>query len=173
MPNRQEKYGLSLPECLIVLALFAIVATIAPPTLSRMLDEQRVVAATNQVQGLMRLARSHAMTTGPVLLCDAQSDCSTFDTTSALILINAESGSLAAAPASGQKPLHHLQLPANTRIVWRRFRGNALIFQPSGILYFQNGHFLLCSGEARRRIVMNWSGRPRVAPGQRADTCED
>lgn len=173
MPNRREEHGLSLLECLIVLALFAIVATVATPTLSRLLDEQRVVAATNQVQGLMQLARSHAMTSGPVLLCDAQSDCSTFDATSALILVNAESGSLEAAPASGESPLRRLQLPPNTLIVWRRFRGNALVFQPSGILYFQNGHFLLCSGKARRRIVMNWSGRPRVEPGQRADACED
>jgi type IV fimbrial biogenesis protein FimT len=57
-------------------------------------------------------------------------------------------------------------LPAGSTVFWRSFRNRPyLVFQPTGLTDWQNGHFLFCpaSGNARdaRQVVLNPQGRLR------------
>ena len=161
--------GATLPELLIALLVSAILLATALPAMDNLLAQQRVASATNAVIALMRLARSESMTGGPVMLCDANHACRDFTTTQHLILVRADPDN-PHLPAPGP-PLEHLTLPHATTVSWSRFRGNALTFQRSGILHFQNGHFRVCSGSASRRIIMNWAGRTRVEQSAGQDIC--
>ena len=154
--------GFTLSELLACLVIAGILATAALPLMNRLVAEQRVVSATNSLLSLMRLARAEAMTGGPVLLCDNNYECSSFEPTQQLSLIRADSTPPHIKPRPDSSPLALLTLPGDVHVSWRRFRGDALVFHRSGILHFQNGHFLVCNRLAGRRIVMNWAGRPRV-----------
>lgn len=163
--------GFTAGELLVCLLVASIVVTVALPSMVRIVAEQRVVSATDNLLGLMRLARAEAMTGGPVLLCDLNHSCARFETTQHMMLARANSTPPHTEPEPGIDPLATLTLPSNVRVSWRRFRGDALLFHHSGTLHFQNGHFLVCNQHASRRIVMNWAGRPRVENRGRADPC--
>lgn len=158
-------------ELLACLVIAGVLASTALPLMTRFVAEQRVVSATNSLLSLMRLARAEAMTGGPVLLCDSNHACSSFESTQQLILTRADSTPPHIEPKPGSSPLATLTLPGDVHVAWRRFRGDALVFHRSGILHFQNGHFLVCNRHAGRRIIMNWAGRPRVEHNDHSTPC--
>ncbi|MCQ6263233.1 prepilin-type N-terminal cleavage/methylation domain-containing protein [Alcanivorax sp. MM125-6] len=152
-------YGFTLVECLTAL-LVAVILISAGHYMNRdLLPRQRVVAASNQVLGLIQRARAHAFTGGPALLCDGNSRCERFDITDRLILANDPDNDGRIRPADVVERVH---LPAGTTLEWRRFRGQALRYGRRGNLYYQNGHFLICNRGQARRIVMTVMGTARI-----------
>ncbi len=66
----QKHAGFSLLELMMALALAAIAGTLAIPNLTRVIEQNRVVAYSNGVLGAVNLARSTAVTRGvPVSVC--------------------------------------------------------------------------------------------------------
>ena len=151
--------GFTLPELAITLVIVSIIAAASSPTIRYNLDKARVVSATNNILGLIQLARSTSLSHRQVYLCDALNNCNAFNKTNTLQLSHpshAEDGTISF------DVLRELTLPTHTYVQWRRFRGDALIFHNDGRAHFQNGHFLICGQSSARKIVMNWAGRPRV-----------
>ncbi|PHS56663.1 MAG: hypothetical protein COB00_19890 [Alcanivorax sp.] len=154
-----KKTGFTLLECLtalIILSLLAMTANIITPAF---IQEYRVIAATNSVAGLIREARANAITDGNRLICDGERGCSSFKRTTLLI----EGRDINRNNALEKNEIrHYLHLPNDTWLEWKRFRGTHLSYRNRGATRFQNGHFLICSGDKGRKIIMNWIGRTRI-----------
>jgi len=71
--NRANR-GFTLVELMIVLALVAIIATVAVPQFGRLIDNNRVVSTTNSIVGLLSFARSEAIRRGARVTATAQND---------------------------------------------------------------------------------------------------
>ena len=148
--------GYTLTELIICLAIIGALAALSAPAANRFVQKQRVTSATHQVLSLMYLARSEALTRGPVMLCDGLRDCEAFSTTNRLTLHTVT------PDGSHQDPFTTLTLPDGVTLRWRRFRGVSLIFQRDGRTHYQNGHFFVCNAFAARKIIMSWSSHARV-----------
>tara|TARA_Y100001934_G_scaffold282977_1_gene399664 strand:+ start:6033 stop:6530 length:498 start_codon:yes stop_codon:yes gene_type:complete len=151
--------GFTLLECLTSLTILSILAMAAYKIGIPLIQEHRVLAATHSVAGLIREARANAITDGNRLICDGTHGCSSFKRTSLLIegRDSNHNNSL-----ERNEIRHYLQLPSDTWLEWRRFRGSYLSYRRGGVTRFQNGHFLICNGDKGRKIVMNWIGRTRI-----------
>ncbi|MCP4996559.1 MAG: prepilin-type N-terminal cleavage/methylation domain-containing protein [Gammaproteobacteria bacterium] len=154
-----EKTGFTVLECLAALSILTILAMIAHNIGAPMIREHRVIAATNSVAGLIREARANAITDGNRLICDGERGCSSFKRTRLLIEGRDKNQNSALEDHEIQ---HYLQLPNNTWLEWKRFRGKHLVYSNRGVTRFQNGHFLICNGSSGRKIIMNWIGRTRI-----------
>ncbi|MBL7252272.1 Tfp pilus assembly protein FimT/FimU [Alloalcanivorax sp. C16-2] len=153
--------GFTLVESLTALAVAVILLSAGHYVSRDLLPRQRVVAASNQVLGLIQRARARAFTHGPTLLCDGNSQCDRFDVTDHLVVAGDADGDGRIRPAD---VVEQLKLPAGTTLEWRRFRGQALRYGRLGNLYYQNGHFLICNQGQARRIVMTVMGTARIEP---------
>lgn len=151
--------GVTLPELIISLAIISLLAVVGSPSIQRNLDRARVISATNNILGLIHLARSTSLSNRQVYLCDGHYHCDAFRKTNTLQLLHPRANK---DGTSDLDVFQELTLPAKTHVQWKRFRGNALLFHTDGRTHFQNGHFLICGETAARKIVMNWAGRPRV-----------
>lgn len=154
-----KKTGFTLLECLTALSTLSVLAMIAHNIGLPMIQEYRVIAATNSVAGLIREARANAMTDGNRLICDGERGCSSFKRTT--ILIEGRDTNMNNALEKSEIH-HHVKLPSDTWLEWKRFRGTHLRYRNRGATRFQNGHFLICSGNKGRKIIMNWIGRTRI-----------
>jgi type IV fimbrial biogenesis protein FimT len=163
-------------ELLICLALSALLLRLAVPGFVDLLAGQRAVAASNAIIGVIALARSTAMRhQSVVVLCpDNENRCGRQRHWS--------TGALIFADANGNRQYDPEEtllgtLPAFDRgasVIWRSFRNRSyLVFNPSGLTDWQNGHFQYCpaNGDVRfaRQIILNAAGRTRVAPDRDGD----
>ena len=162
---RQER-GLTLVELLAATTLLLIILSSTHHAFSRFIPLMQVKSAAAEVHSVIRRARLDAMNKGNTWLCDGNHRCEKFTATQHLIM---------ATDRNGDGEIHtseiseHYHMPGDTVLVWKRFRGKALVFHNRGIAHFQNGSFYICNEVAARRIVMNWVGRPRVEPASPDD----
>ena len=56
--NRCGRRGFTLIEVLVGLAIFGVVLAVATPSLSEFMERRRVIAAANEVAGVINYARS-------------------------------------------------------------------------------------------------------------------
>lgn len=68
LTRRHLSYGRTLVETLVVLALLAIVLSQAVPSFHAILQRQQLQVAVNDMLAALRLARSHAMASGGIVL---------------------------------------------------------------------------------------------------------
>ena len=65
--NYFTRHGFTLVELLVVLAIFSIIASMAAPSFSTMIERNRLAAESNRLLGSFRLARSEAIKRGELV----------------------------------------------------------------------------------------------------------
>jgi type IV fimbrial biogenesis protein FimT len=151
--------GFSLVELLVVLVISAILASQAFPFAHHLITQSRIKGATSEVLRAIQMARTEAIGKGTIYLCDDSVECK-FDHRTRQLLVLLDRADT--RDFSRMELLASVDMPNNTYLSWRRFRGDALAFRANGLAYFQNGHFLVCHQNRGRKVVVNWVGRPRV-----------
>jgi len=155
----QQQQGFTLIELLVSLSVAGILVACASHAWNDLLPRYQVRSATMTLHSLIRQARAGAISDGNRMLCDGQTTQKVW-----MGFDQNNDGTLSASEI-----IEHYQLPGATRLVWKRFKGDALVFHNRGNSHFQNGSFYLCNHVAARRIVMNWIGRPRVETAKPED----
>ena len=162
--------GYSLAELLTVLAIAAVLATIAVPGFNRQLAEAGLRTSVQQTQGALHLARQMALGTGSsVTVCPTadQLRCG-FGTSQWMLFRNGATGRLDRRD-SGETLLRAWRLPA--RIMVSGSRGYAS-FQPE-IRAAATVTFDFCHTAAPgllRSVVVSQTGRVRVSRQTAAST---
>lgn len=163
--------GFTLVELLFILAILAIALSIAAPSLSELLHNQRASTATQELRNALDFARESAAHSGQPISIAATSG----DWTSGWEVF-ADPGNSGTRPPQQPPLAAHSSLSGinvHTDSTSRRYlhftpRGNAI--QPNGA--FHSGTLTLCgSGRTSYRIVFNKAGRIRTESGNTEDYC--
>jgi Tfp pilus assembly protein FimT len=129
---------------MIVIALVAIVASLAVPQFGRLIDNNRVVSTTNSIVGLLSFSRSEAIRRGARITATAQNDTMSATLTADNSLIRQ------IEPASGSIDV------TNGSVT---FRANGLTTSGANVT------FSVCTDSPTGRLVT-------VTPGGRVETTE-
>ena len=172
-----QQKGVTLIELVAGLAILAIVAGVALPGFSGLIERERVTTASNTLLTDIQYARSLAVTRGsPALLCpstDGESCTGGSDWTNGWIVFVDDNDNRQRDP--GEDLLR----------VGQNLSGNGISssigrprirFQPDGSASGSNATITLCDrdGENARAIIISNPGRARVShtgPGGRALEC--
>jgi type IV fimbrial biogenesis protein FimT len=169
-----RKSGFTLIEMLGVLAVTALLASMAAPSMTDAIDSVKLSAASNDLLSGLHLARSEAIKrNSPVVLCksaDGVSCASTGGWEQGWIVFHDANNNSLREP-SETIILRELPLSASLRLTGNQHVARYVSFAPSGATKlvgggFQAGTLTVCrqsqlGGEARL-IVLNAVGRPRV-----------
>ena len=172
-PPRQQR-GFTLVELMIVVAVATVLLGFGIPSMTALMNSNKLTAATNALMSSMRLARSEAFKrNGRVVVCKSRDGVAC--TTSG----GWEQGWLVFHDANGDGEHGHNEvviergnpLPSSLRLTGNSTVGKYVSFVASGSTRlmgggFQAGTLTVCNqslehGEARQ-IVLNAVGRPRV-----------
>ena len=145
--------GFTVPELLAVLAIAAVLFSVAAPSLATLAARSRLDTAVETMVGAVRFARHVAVSHGlPAVLCPGQGPgCGPRNSwdTGANVAVN------------GAVTLTLPPLPDGYRVAWNRSAAG-LTFRPDGTIT-QAGSLLVCAPDAdprhARRIVINNQGR--------------
>jgi type IV fimbrial biogenesis protein FimT len=152
--------GVTLIELLIVLTLLGILLGAASGSWQSLTDRSRLAAGSNQIIGLIQLARSEAIGKAPALICASDTNCASFGVASGLtaVLDINDNGRFDA----GDIEIASVRFDTDTRIRWRSFRNRPhLRLDVRGTVYHQNGHFMLCRGQQGQKVIVSWLGKLR------------
>ena len=161
--DRHRQRGLTLVECLVVVAIVALLAAISVPTLRDQLAAARARVAANQLYSMVQTARSRALLSGEeMMLCPSRqmntepSSC------------EGHFGEVIALMTSTEFPVrqHKVWLPMEGVTVRNR-AGTEVVSGP--LQWDQHGFgnrnvsLSVCSGGHNWSVVINRLGRPRLA----------
>ncbi|MFV3368612.1 GspH/FimT family protein [Pseudomonas sp. NY15435] len=163
--------GFTLVELLLTLALLAIALSLAAPSFSEMLRNQRTSTATQGLRNALDFARESAAHSGqPISIAAANADwASGWE-----VFVDTDNRGVRAPqqpPIVAHGPLGDISI--RTDSLSRRYihftpRGNAI--QPNGA--FLSGTLTLCgAGRTSFRVVFNKAGRIRTEAGNTEDFC--
>lgn len=156
--------GWTLLELLVVLLVLVITSTAVWPAWQQLERRLALKSGLEETLSLLNSTRAEALLHQRVTVCSDQG-CDRFPWSQGLVSWNHR----------GQQ-LGQAHLPRDVLIVWRGFRGTALVFEDRGRLRFQNGSLLLCHRKLPddgHRVVLNWVGRPRVEAARTGDCLVD
>ena len=165
--------GFSLVELMVVVAVLALLAAIAGPSMARLVDSTRLTAFSNDLLAAMYLARSEAIKRNErAVLCKASTAVACSDSggweQGWLVFHDPNNNGVRDA---AETVIHYTQaLPGGVRLTGNVPVANYISFTPSGRTRLINGAFqmgtlTLCKPAADtegRQIVINNAGRPRV-----------
>lgn len=157
-----------MPELMTTLAVAAILAGAAAPSMSALVAGREGDAAIEQMHGAVQLARQLAVARrATTTLCPASGEtCGPRDSwhEGAMVFLDPNGN---ARRDAGEAVLHRVPpFPAGYRMTWRSFRNRkSLSMQPTGITHWQNGSMLLCPPDGNaanaQLLIVNAQGRTR------------
>lgn len=148
-----REQGFTLHELIVVVILISILACIALPNLTDLVESTRSEAEKELLLSHLQGARSHAITQArAVVLCGSSQGLSCDGSW--------ESGWLVREQGDSQ-PLN-VHRSQSARVSWRGFSPE-IVFLPNGTSPASNGRFEICSrdGEHRGSVILNRQGRAR------------
>mgnify|MGYP001248189625 FL=1 len=161
--DRHRQRGLTLLECLVVVAIVALLAAISVPTLRDQLAAARARVAANQLYSMVQTARSRALLSGEeMMLCPSRQ-------------MNTEPSSCEGHFGEVIALMTSTEFPARQHKVWlpmegvtvRNRAGTEVVSGP--LQWDQHGFgnrnvsLSVCSGGHNWSVVINRLGRPRLA----------
>ena len=161
--DSHRQRGLTLLECLVVVAIVALLAAISVPTLRDQLAAARARAAANQLYSMVQTARSQALLSGEeMMLCPSRQ-------------MNTEPSSCEGHFGEVIALMTSTEFPARQHKVWlpmegvtvRNRAGTEVVSGP--LQWDQHGFrnrnvsLSVCSGGHNWSVVINRLGRPRLA----------
>jgi len=171
-----------LIELIIVLAMIGIVATIAMPSLYQGIQGSRLASQANSFKGILAMARSEAVKRAVrVTMCKSTDgvNCNNaaagWETGWIMFADNDNSGTR--NPATEPLITSESSMPPNYTLRGNGTMGNYISYVASGMTRDSNNALLggtmrLCDnsypgklGVARRDVIINFSGRARIATG--------
>lgn len=170
----RRRRGHTLAELLFVLAIAAILLGMAMPAMRGMLQQHRLVATVNEFFAAVTLARSEALRQGvPVTLLPAGAGWN-----SGWVVVLDRNGNLQAD--AGDEILYSHGPPSSDVTIGGNFSDNRtpyLAYDPGGRSRTraggaQAGSWQFSCGAQRRKIIINFLGRPRACnPDIDKSTC--
>ena len=156
----------TLVELMVVLALVAIIASLAAPSLAQMHGKQQLGSFQDDLLHLIVQARQHALVNrSRVTLCalDSQDRCISLKTGVLTSFVDAN-GNRALDP--GELRLRTLAIPAHMNVDWVGMKPiHSLHFSAQGNTFLSSGSFTLChqAGLGRYgKLTINPQGRVRA-----------
>lgn len=152
-PRPSPEAGLTVAELLAVLAIAAVLFSVAAPSLATLATRSRADTTVEQMVGAVRFARHLAVSQGrPAVLCPGQGPaCGPRNSWAAG----------ANVAVNGTVSLKLPPLPVGYQVTWNR-QASELTFRPDGSIT-QAGSLFVCPPDAdplhARRIVINNQGR--------------
>lgn len=169
--------GFTLVELLVVLAVGAILLTIAIPGYAFLINSSRLAAVTNDLVTVLHLARSEAVKLGMrVTVCktsNAMAATPACDTTASwqqgwLVFVD---GGTRGVIDSGDTLLRVQDRVSAEATITTSNYSSFISYLPSGVSQgpngLANGTLFVCVAGNRRDIIINSTGRPRL----RSNTC--
>lgn len=161
--------GFTLIETLVVMAVAAVLATLAAPAFQSLLLDARMLARAGELVHAVHFARAQALARGvEVMLCPSgdSAQCDETGWSGGFIVTTGPAPGTGARAAGSEPPLLAAAPSAGTTLAANR---QAFVFRPAG-LRSVNGTFTLCDRRGARharQVVVSYTGRPRVvAAGQ-------
>lgn len=172
-PGRHGAAGMTIAELTTALAVAAVLATVAAPSMAALVARSEADAAVEQLRGAVQFARQAAVATGTVAtLCPApaggNAGCGPRDSWHLGGMVFLDANANGAREGGEEAVLRLPPLAAGYRVRWRSFRNRAsLSMLPTGITNWQNGSLLVCAPDAApegaRLLIVNAQGSVRLA----------
>lgn len=169
--------GFTLIELLTVVALIGIIGAMALPSFTQMIENNRRVAAINDLLSTIHVARSEAVTRNQgISICPGntgQTACEAGGWQKGWLIFRDADGDGLFEAADGDEIIRvGTGLRGNLSVVSAEF-GASITFLPNGRVFGNPGTILLCAdgiATAVRRIDIDRTGRPRTI-AEPADSC--
>lgn len=170
-----KQCGATLLELIVVLAVSAILLTIAVPGFSGLVHASRLTSATNALVGSLHVARSEAIKRSQrVVMCPAPvgDACAGGGGWHQGWMVFHDANNNAQRDAGEVVVLVHPPLPAGMRVTSKGSTASYISYTPAGDTQqvggaWQAGTLTLChvsaSPESARQVVIYRTGRPRTA----------